>query len=98
MKRHQQPSRSPHEHVFLAFLLVYVGKEQRQQEGACQEHGRGHIDMAQQVIAPADISDTSVENSRKLRGARRRIRSSFVAVNVLIPSKTGQGSPTIRRQ
>jgi len=39
--------------------------------------------MAQQVIAPADVPDTSVENSRKKRGARPRVRSSFVAVNVL---------------
>ena len=83
MKRYQQPSRSPYEHIFLAFLLMHVGKEQRQKEGACQEHGRSHIDMAQQVIAPTEIADTSVENSRKLRGARLRVRSSFVAVNVL---------------
>ena len=80
MKRNQQPTGSPHEHVFLALLLVDIGKEQRQQEGSCQENGRGHIDMNQQVTAPTSKA-TYVENSRELQGVRGRIQVSFVAVN-----------------
>jgi hypothetical protein len=65
----------------LALLLIDVGKEQRQQEGSCQENGRRHIDVDQQVTAPTPDA-TCVENSRDLQGIRVRIRPSFVEVNV----------------
>ena len=81
MKRSQQPTRSPHEHIFLALLLVNIGKEQRQQESSCQENGCGHIDMNEQVTVPTSKA-TYVENSRELQGVRWRIQSSFVEVNV----------------
>jgi hypothetical protein len=64
----------------LALLLVNIGKEQRQQERSCQENGRRHIDMNEQVTAPTSKA-TYFENSRELQGVRWRIQVSFVAVN-----------------
>ena len=54
--------------------------KQTQQERSCQENGRRHIDMNEQVTAPTSKA-TSVENSRELQGVRWRIQVSFVAVN-----------------
>jgi hypothetical protein len=80
VKRNQQPSCRPDEHVLLTLLLVDVGKEQRQQEGSCQQNGRSHIDMIQQVAAPT-YTAASVENSRELRDVYLRIQASFLAFN-----------------
>ncbi len=80
MQRYEQPPPRPHQHVLLTLLLIDVGKEQRQQEGSCQEDRRRHIDVDQQVTAPTPDT-TSVENSRDLQGFRVRIRPSFVEVN-----------------
>lgn len=88
MQSNGQPPSRPHHQVLLALLLVDVGKEERQQEGSCQEDGRRHIDVNQQVTAPTPDA-TSVENSRDLQ----RYPSAYPA-----RFRGGQRLPRLRKK